>query len=94
MEHLGLEIVGEIIKRINCDFAKDSRKRTYTRNGIDYLGKDLNSDTYRNRRFIEKFIEIQTSGETIIETDEESNVEFSLETIKGNKKLEIIYIMQ
>ena len=43
---------------------------------------------YENSKFIEKFIEITTNGETV--TDDG----YSLETIKGNKKLEIIYILQ
>lgn len=78
----------EIVKRIRCDI--DGTK--YTRNGITYTGKKLNQ--YKDKKFKEKFLEIQTSGETIIETDDENNVEYSLETIKGNKKLEIVYIMQ
>lgn len=60
--------------------------KEYTYNSITYSGKGL--EQYKDKTFKEKFIEITTSGETI--TDEE----YSLETIKGNKKLEIIYIMQ
>ncbi len=80
----------EIIKRIKCDLDLD--ESTYSRNGITYKGKKLND--YKDKKFIEKFIEIQTSGTTITDTDEEGNIEYSLETVKGNKKLEIVYIMQ
>lgn len=78
----------EIVKRINADLTGD----TYQRNGITYVGKKLNR--YKGKTFKEKFIEIQTSGTTITDTDEENNIEYSLETVKGNKKLEIVYIMQ
>lgn len=78
----------EIVKRINADLTGN----TYERNGITYAGKNLNQ--YKGKTFKEKFIEIQTSGTTITDTDEENNIEYSLETIKGNKKLEIVYIMQ
>lgn len=78
----------EIVKRIKADMTGG----TYTRNGITYVGKNLNQ--YKGRTFKEKFIEIQTSGTTITDTDEENNIEYSLETVKGNKKLEIVYIMQ
>lgn len=78
----------EIIKRINCDL----NQGIYERNGIKYQGKGLKN--YKDKKFIEKFIEIQTSGTTITDTDENGNVEYSLETVKGNKKLEIVYIMQ
>lgn len=78
----------EIIKRINADVTGG----TYQRNGITYIGKNLNQ--YKGKTFKEKFIEIQTSGTTITDTDEENNIEYSLETVKGNKKLEIVYIMQ
>lgn len=78
----------EIVKRINADLTGD----TYQRNGITYVGKNLNQ--YKGKTFKEKFIEIQTSGTTITDTDEENNIEYSLETVKGNKKLEIVYIMQ
>lgn len=78
----------EIIKRINADLIGSE----YQRNGITYIGKNLNQ--YKGKTFKEKFIEIQTSGTTITDTDEENNIEYSLETVKGNKKLEIVYIMQ
>lgn len=81
----------EIIKRIKADIT-GADKDKYTRNGITYVGKNLNQ--YKGRTFKEKFIEIQTSGTTITDTDEENNIEYSLETVKGNKKLEIVYIMQ
>ena len=58
----------------------------YVRNNIIYKGKNLMQ--YKDRKFIEKFIEVQTSGETVTDGNN------SLETIKGNYKLEIIYIMQ
>lgn len=72
----------QILERIK----KDMTGEVYTNNKIDYKGKDL--EQYKDRKFIEKFVEVTTSGETIT-TDEGD----SLETIKGNKKLEIIYIM-
>jgi len=72
----------EIIKRINCDMSGEE----YIRNNVTYKGKNLMQ--YKDKKFIEKFIEVQTSGETIIDSGN------SLETIKGNYKLEIIYIMQ
>lgn len=78
----------EIIKRINADI----NGSTYTMNNVSYKGKNLNQ--FRDRKFKEKFIEIQTSGTTITETDDNNNVEYSLELVKGNKKLEIIYILQ
>lgn len=81
----------EIIKRIKADMT-GADKDKYTRNGITYVGKNLNQ--YKGKTFKEKFIEIQTSGTTITDTDEENNIEYSLETVKGNKKLEIVYIMQ
>lgn len=64
---------------------------SFEKNGVVYKGKKLND--LKNRKFIEKFIEIQTSGETITEQDDK-NINYSLETVKGNKKLEIIYILQ
>lgn len=78
----------EIVKRINADLIGG----IYQRNDITYVGKNLNQ--YKGKMFKEKFIEIQTSGTTITDTDEENNIEYSLETVKGNKKLEIVYIMQ
>lgn len=78
----------EIIKRIEADIMGT----TYEKNGVKYTGKNLNQ--YKNRKFKEKFIEIQTSGTTIVDTDENNDIQYSLETVKGNKKLEIIYIMQ
>lgn len=76
----------EILKRIKADFETDVMKQKYERNGITYYGKKLNN--YKDKKFKEKFIEIQTSGTTITED------EYSLETVKGNKTLEIVYIMQ
>lgn len=78
----------EIIKRIEADIIGTE----YEKNGVRYTGKNLNQ--YRNRKFKEKFIEIQTSGTTIVDTDENNDIQYSLETVKGNKKLEIVYIMQ
>lgn len=72
----------QILARIKADMTGTK----YTNNQITYTGKNL--EQYKDKKFIEKFVEITTSGETIT-TDEGD----SLETIKGNKKLEIIYIM-
>lgn len=76
----------QILARIKADMTGTP----YTNNKITYNGnKEKNLKDYKDEKFIEKFVEITTSGETIT-TDEGD----SLETIKGNKKLEIIYIMQ
>jgi len=72
----------KILERIRCDMLGTE----FSYNDITYKGKNL--EQYKDKQFIEKFIEISTSGETI--TDED----VSLETIKGNSKLEIIYIMK
>lgn len=79
----------EIKKRIDADIIKNGK---YTNNGVEYTGKNLNQ--FKDKKFKEKFIEIQTSGTTITEQDEETNIEYSLETVRGNKKLEIVYIEQ
>lgn len=63
----------------------------YEKNGVIYEGKNLSD--LKKRKFKEKFLEIQTSGTTITKQDD-NNIEYSLETVKGNKKLEIIYILQ
>lgn len=72
----------EVINRIQADITGS----TYTRNNISYKGVNLLQ--YNNKQFIEKFIEIQTSGEIV------SDGEDSIETIRANRKLEIVYIMQ
>lgn len=82
---IGAPWVGDnekITQRIKADMLGEN----LTNNLITYKGKNLKD--YKNNKFIEKFLEITTSGETV--TDESD----SLETIKGNKKLEIIYILQ
>lgn len=73
----------DTVDRIKEDMIPNGK---YTKNGITYYGKNLLQ--YKDRKFTEKFIEIATSGETITEGND------SIETIKGNKKLEIIYILQ
>lgn len=78
----------DCIQRIKADFTRDG---VYVKDGVTYYGKDLWQ--YKDRAFKEVFLEVQTSGSTIVETDD-NNVQYSLETIIGNKKLEIIYIMQ
>ena len=65
----------------NGEYIKD-----YGSYKVTYYGKNLSQ--YQNRTFKEKFIEIATSGETLTDGNE------SIETIRGNKKLEIIYILQ
>lgn len=80
----------DIIHRIQTDFGSSNAK--YEKDGIEYKSKNLNQ--YKDMKFKEKFLEIQTSGTTLIEPDEDNNIEYSLETVKGNKKLEIIYILQ
>lgn len=76
-------------QKIQERITKDMLGEPYEINNIIYNpNKEKKLKNYENSKFIEKFIEITTDGETI--TDEE----YSLETIKGNKKLEIIYILQ
>lgn len=53
---------------------------------VTYYGKNLSQ--YKDRMFKEKFIEIATTGKTLTDGND------SIETVRGNKKLEIIYIMQ
>lgn len=74
----------DVLDRIRCDLTNDG---TYTKNNITYKGKNLIN--YKNSKFKEFFIELYTSGETV--TSDDGN--YSIETIKGNKKLEIIYIL-
>ncbi len=56
------------------------------------MGKNLYQ--YKDKSFKEVFLEVQTDGNTVVVTDDENNTEYYLDTIIGNKKLEIIYIMQ
>lgn len=79
----------DTIERIRADLETNG---TYEKNGITYYGKNLSQ--YKDKSFKEVFLEVQTRGETIVITDDENNTEYSLDTIIGNKKLEIIYIMQ
>lgn len=80
----------KIFQRIKADMTGSE----YTINNITYNSKDLSPDkkrnlkNYKNSKFIEKYLEVTTSGTIIIDAGD------SLETIKGNKKLEIIYILQ
>ncbi len=78
----------DIVERIRADINGE----VYEKNNIRYQGKGLIN--YKNSRFKEKFIEIQTSGTTITVQDDNTNIEYSLETVKGNKTLEIVYIEQ
>lgn len=73
----------DTVERIRADMQSGGK---YTKNGVTYFGKNLMQ--YKDRKFKEKFIEIATSGETVTEGND------SIETIRGNKKLEIIYILQ
>ena len=79
----------DAIERIKADLELNG---TYTKNGITYKGKNLSQ--YKDSSFKEVFLEVQTNGKTIVVTDDENNTEYSLDTIVGNKKLEIIYILQ
>lgn len=75
----------KIQKRITADMLGNQ----YEINNIIYNpNKEKKLRNYESSKFIEKFLEITTNGETV--TDDG----YSLETIKGNKKLEIIYILQ
>ena len=78
----------DIIDRIKADISG----KEYEKNNIVYKGKGLN--TFKNSTFKEQFIEIQTSGTTMTIQDDDTNIEYSLETVKGNKALEIVYIEQ
>lgn len=73
----------DTVDRIKADMVPNGK---YEKNGVTYYGKNLLQ--YKDRTFKEKFIEIQTSGETVTDGNDE------IETIRGNKKLEIIYILQ
>lgn len=73
----------DTVERIEADMTTGGE---YQKNGVKYYGKNLFQ--YKDRKFKEKFIEIATSGETITDGND------SVETIRGNKKLEIIYILQ
>ncbi len=76
-------------KKIQERIIADMLGKQYEINNIIYNpNKEKKLKDYENSKFIEKFLEITTDGETV--TDDG----YSLETIKGNKKLEIIYILQ
>ncbi len=76
----------DTVKRIQADLNGGNYVKNYGSYQITYYGKNLKQ--YKDREFKEKFIEIATSGETLTDGND------SIETIRGNKKLEIIYIMQ
>lgn len=77
----------DTVDRIKADLNGDNYTKNYNNlYNITYYGKNLKQ--YKNKKFKEMFIEVATSGETLTDGDD------SIETIKGNKKLEIIYIMQ
>lgn len=77
----------DTVDRIKIDMIPNgSYTKDYGTYKVTYYGKNLLQ--YQNKKFKEKFIEIATSGETLTDGND------SIETIKGNKKLEIIYIMQ
>lgn len=76
----------DTVDRIKADLNGNKYVKDYGSYKVTYDGKNLKQ--YKDRMFMEKFIEVATSGETL--TDGED----SIETIRGNKKLEIIYIMQ
>lgn len=77
----------DTVNRIKADMIESGEyTKDYGSYKVTYYGKNLSQ--YENRKFKEKFIEIATSGETLTEGND------SIETIKGNKKLEIIYILQ
>lgn len=83
----------DVIDRIKADLSGDDYIKTINSISVKYYSKKLGK--YKDRKFKEKFIEIQTSGTTITEIDEtDQSIEYSLETVKGNKTLEIIYILQ
>lgn len=77
----------DTVKRIQADMVPGGMYiKDYGSYTITYNGKNLLQ--YQNRYFKEKFIEIETTGETLTDGND------SIETIRGNKKLEIIYILQ
>ena len=77
----------DTVKRIQKDMLpNDTYVKDYGANKITYYGKNLLQ--YKDKMFKEKFIEVTTTGKTLTDGDD------SIETIRGNKKLEIIYIMQ
>lgn len=75
----------KILERINCDMSENANS-VISINNIKYTSKNLQK--YKKNKFLEMFLEVTTSGNTITEDGD------SLEMIKGNKKLEIIYILQ
>lgn len=77
----------DTLERIQADMPLNGKyEKIYNSYNLTYYGKNLLQ--YKDRKFKEKFIEIATSGETVTEGND------SVETIRGNKKLEIIYILQ
>jgi hypothetical protein len=76
----------DTVERIKADLNGSNYVKDYNGTTITYYGKNLKQ--YQDKTFKEKFIEIATSGETLTDGND------SIETIRGNKKLEIIYIMQ
>ena len=77
----------DILQRIKADMVSGGTyKKQYGSYDIIYYGKNLMQ--YQNRKFKEKFVEIATSGQKITDGND------SIETIKGNNRLEIIYILQ
>lgn len=77
----------DTVDRIKADMIPNGTyEKDYGSYRITYYGKNLLQ--YQNKQFKEKFIEIATSGEILTDGND------SIETIRGNKKLEIIYIMQ
>ena len=73
----------DTVERIKADMLPHGE---FVKDYVTYYGKNLLQ--YENKTFKEKFIEIATTGKTLTDGDD------SIETIRGNKKLEIIYIMQ
>ena len=77
----------DTVDRIKADMPLGGKYvKNYGSYEVTYYGKNLMQ--YKDRKFREMFLEIATSGQTI--TDGSDYVE----TIRGNQKLEIIYILE
>lgn len=75
----------DTVERIRADLGGTNYVKDYGTTAITYNGKNLKQ--YENRTFTEMFLEIATSGETLTDGSD------SIVTVRGNTKLEIIYIM-
>jgi hypothetical protein len=76
----------DTVDRIKADMSGTNYVKDYNGTTITYKGKNLKQ--YKDNKFTEMFIEIATTGETLTDGND------SVDIVRGNTKLEIIYIMQ